>query len=183
LLIRRDVKFNDFEYDKRITEDEMRILYEEESWNQYAFPIRNFAEELENEVEVEEQNYYEDSLPPMESIDEGKFEDDPVPDIEVNEDEFINEPSEDHHEEEEVQEKESTDVEESAVKGYNDPPQSQIDNMRVAHEIDLKVRPVKRFNYPDSWFRRETRSQSQQQYAAINHVLSKRPSNPRDIDT
>jgi hypothetical protein len=57
--------------------------------------------------------------------------------------------------------------------------------MRIAREIDIKVRPIKRFNYPDNWFQRETRSQRQQTnvYSRINQILSKGPENPRDILT
>jgi hypothetical protein len=45
LLIRRDVKFNDFDFDnQKLTEEEMKIIYDEETWNQYAYPVRNFED-------------------------------------------------------------------------------------------------------------------------------------------
>jgi hypothetical protein len=78
-----------------------------------------------------------------------------------------------------------TDNEGSVPEQCNDPPRDKIDNMSTAREIDIKVRPIKRFNYPDNWFQRETRSQRQQtnMYSRINPILSKRPENPRVILT
>jgi hypothetical protein len=47
LLVRRDVKFNDFDFEKKLTEEEMKILYEKEAWNQYTFPRFEISNNLE----------------------------------------------------------------------------------------------------------------------------------------
>jgi hypothetical protein len=57
--------------------------------------------------------------------------------------------------------------------------------MMTAREIDIKLKPLRRFNYPDDWFQRETRSRrnNSKSWSSINQVLIKKREDPRDIMT
>jgi transposase InsO family protein len=58
IRVRRDVKFNDFS-EKKLSEDEMKILYNEDNWKSYAFSIRDESQFPDDELNLEEYDLVE----------------------------------------------------------------------------------------------------------------------------
>jgi hypothetical protein len=170
MVIRRDVRFNDYDnQDKQLENEETKMLYSEENWKNYAFSLRNEDAFSELEAANKDEDIEDELDPPVEILEDG-LENSSEENVESSEQDNTTDDGETNSESSYVSQKDNdsdSDEEKEDPNDTNKLPVVERDNVEFD---DSKIRKKKsgprkprkknscEQHYPDNWFRRELRS-------------------------